>query len=59
MLTKADMPYAEKVLLSDALRAQSRDQLCNARTSLIRPDFAQTIAIHWHKCAIAWNRAQP
>ena len=30
---------------------------CNARAKLVRPDFTQTIATHWRKRTIEWNRA--
>lgn len=29
---------------------------CEARAKLVRPDFTQTIATHWRKRAIEWNR---
>lgn len=37
------------------VRRESADW-CEARTKLVRPDFAQAIDTHWRKRAIEWNR---
>jgi len=57
-LMAAHSHYRHGELEGLVIRRESADW-CDARAKLVRPDFTQTIAEHWRRRLIEWNRIQP
>ncbi len=55
LLDRLSSRYREGPMEGIVIRAEHGDWL-NARAKLVRPDFTQSIATHWSKRTLQWNR---
>lgn len=55
LVANASSRYRMGPLEGVVVRRESADW-CESRGKLVRPDFLQTIDVHWRKRAIEWNR---
>ena len=57
LLDKQLSHYRDGHLEGMVIRYESADW-CEARAKLVRPDFTQTIAEHWRRRVLVWNRVR-
>ena len=55
MLDTVHSRYRSGTLEGVVVRQETADW-CQARAKLVRPDFTQTIAEHWSRRRLEWNR---
>lgn len=55
LLSNQNSQFRQGTLEGVVIRRESADW-CEARAKLVRPDFTQTIAEHWSRRRIEWNR---